>query len=512
MLSRFSIEKTKKICYTIGITARKDFFIMRNKANRIFCWDKKIIEKEENLLLLAHKPEKKNIALLCDDEWEGVHNGYGCTVRVGDTIRLYYRAATERLILTEHAPNNGGGTNVICVAESKDGITYKKPNIGKYEYNGSTYNNIVFMREEEMDNFSVFYDKNPSCPENEKFKALVYTETPEKDQKLRYFSSADGYNFKEEYDLPLYGAFDSFNLGFWDEETEQYFVYYRTYHEKGVPEIAQDRQLKNGDIRDIRLATSKDFKSFTTHGCLKFEEGQEDVPLYTNQIEKYYRAKSTFIGFPVRYTDRKDEYESYEDMPLADQRKATVEKYGRTGTAITDCLFMTSNDGYTFNRRDEAFMTPGPEERNNWRYGNCYTAHGIVETKAEEEGASNEISIYASENYRMKNANFRRYTIRLDGFYSWFGSYKGAEILTKPITVTGERLSVNFASSCAGGMKISLCDASGSPIEGFTSNTIFGDSTDRTVRFTGNLKTLIGKDVRLKIVLKDCHLYSFAFI
>ena len=48
--------------------------------------------------------------------------------------------------------------------------------------------------------------------------------------------------------------------------------------------------------------------------------------------------------------------------------------------------------------------------------------------------------------------------------------------------------------------------------EGFTSNTLFGDSTDRTVRFAGDLKTLVGKDVRMKITLKDCHLYSFAFL
>lgn len=484
---------------------------MTKKIDRFLCWDKKLIEKEENLLLFPHKPEKKNIALLCDDEWEGVHNGYGCTVRVGDTIRLYYRAATEKIIITENAPNNGGGTNVICVAESRDGITFKKPNIGHYEYNGTTYNNIVFMREKEIDNFSVFYDNNPACPENKKFKALAAEYTDGK-ALLRCYLSADGYAFREGAVLPLYGSFDSFNLAFWDEETNQYFLYFRAFHPVGKPEEAQDDIIKSDDVRDVRLATSKDFKEFTTHGCIRFEEGQEETPLYTNQIEKYYRAKGTFIGFPVRYTDRKEEYESFEDMPLADQRAATVKKYGRTGTAITDCLFMTSSDGYTFNRRDEALLTPGPEARNNWRYGNCYTAHGIVETAAEEEGASNEISIYATENYRMKNANFRRYTIRLDGFYSWFGSYKGAEILTKPITVTGERLSVNFASSCAGGMKIALCDEGGSPLEGFTSATLFGDSTDRTVRFAGDPKALVGKAVRLKITLKDCHLYSFAFI
>ena len=210
--------------------------------------------------------------------------------------------------------------------------------------------------------------------------------------------------------------------------------------------------------------------------------------------------------------DRKDEYESFEDMPLADQRKKTVEKYGRGGTAITDCLFMSSEDGFTFNRRDEAFMTPGPEGRNNWRYGNCYTVHGILETEAEEEGASKEISIYACENYRMKNANFRRFTLRLDGFYSWDGDFKGATVLTKPILVAGDRLSVNFATSCAGSVQITLCEENGTPIQGFESKGFFGDSTERTVRFPESVSTLKGRRVSLKITLKDAHLYSFAFL
>ncbi len=484
---------------------------MANEITRILCWDKKVIETEENLSLIAHKPKKKNLALLCDDEWEGVHNTYGCTVRVGETIRLYYRATNSRLLLTDMAPSTGGGTNVICVAESRDGITFKKPNVGLYEYNGSTYNNIVFSRPKEIDNFSVFYDKNPACPKEEKFKALC-SEYEDGKAFLRYFSSADGYKFKERESLPLYGSFDSFNLAFWDEETEQYFLYFRAFHPVGHPEIPQHDILKSDDIRDIRLATSKDFKEFTTHGCINFEDGQEEIPLYTNQIEKYYRAKSTFIGFPVRYMDRKDEYESFEDMPLADQRKKTVEKYGRGGTAITDCLFMSSRDGFTFNRRDEAFLTPGPEARNNWRYGNCYTVHGIVETEAEEEGAAPEISIYVTENYRMKNANFYRYTLRLDGFYSWYGPYKGATVLTKPIEVTAGALTVNFATSCAGSVQITLCDADGAPIDGFTSKTFFGDSVDRRVRFDGALFSLSGKSVRLKIALKDAHLYSFAFV
>ena len=78
-----------------------------------------------------HKPEKKNIALVCDQPWEGVHNGYASIVKVGDTYRLYYRAWGQNGLVykDEKAVNK----SVICLAESKDGITFKKPDLNKYD-------------------------------------------------------------------------------------------------------------------------------------------------------------------------------------------------------------------------------------------------------------------------------------------------------------------------------------------------------------------------------------------
>ena len=102
------------------------------KEERILCWDKKIIEKSDGICVLAHKPEKKEIALICDSEWEGPHNGYGSVVKVGETYRIYYRACAMRQ-KTDGSTQHARG--VICVAESRDGgKTYLKPNIGKYEY------------------------------------------------------------------------------------------------------------------------------------------------------------------------------------------------------------------------------------------------------------------------------------------------------------------------------------------------------------------------------------------
>lgn len=482
---------------------------MKSNKNRVLCWDTSAIENENNLQICTHKPQKREIALLCNDEWEGVHNGYGSLMKVGDGYRLYYRAFAARHLMNKTL---SFGPAVICVAESHDGITFQKPILKKFDYNGTKYNNIVFMREKPIDNFSVFYDTNPNCPSDERFKALCETHV-EGGVRLRYYASEDGFDFTERYDLDVAGTFDSYNVTFWDEETQQYFLYYRAFHKaEGADLLGWKGVDVVSDIRDVRLATSKDFRTWEAHGRIQFEEGQADYPLYTNQISKYDRAKDMFIGFPVRYCERSADKRNFSFMPLGDRHENITALYGREGTALTDCVMMTSRNGLTFDRRDEAFLTPGPEAQNNWWYGNCYTVYGFAETPSDEAGAANELSMYVGENYRIKSVNFRRYTLRLDGFYSWFGPYRGAEVLTKPVTVAGDGLEVNFASSAIGGMEITLCDTDGNELEGYKSYTMFGDSVNRPVEFEKPLTELHGKSVRLKIKLCDCHLYSFTFV
>jgi hypothetical protein len=198
-------------------------------------------------------------------------------------------------------------------------------------------------------------------------------------------------------------------------------------------------------------------------------------------------------------------------MPTGDRHQFMMETAGREGSAVTDCLIMTSQDGRTFLRRDEAFFTPGPENRYNWWYGNCYFVYGMCETPAEEEGAPNEISLYVGENYRLKNVNFRRMTVRQDGFFSYYAPYCGGELLTVPMTVTGEQMYANLATSAAGGVTFTLCDEQGTPIEGYQSGVHFGDTVHRRISFDAPLSALCGKQVTVRVTLKDAHLYSFCF-
>ena len=135
----------------------------------------------------------------------------------------------------------------------------------------------------------------------------------------------------------------------------------------------------------------------------------------------------------------------------------------------------------------------------------------------ETPGAPNELSLHFNEgSWRNDRHRVRRYTIRLDGFVSAHAPYSGGEIVTKPLTFTGKALSLNYATSAAGSVKIELQDAAGNPLPGFAladAEELFGDSVDQTVSWTGgaDVSSLAGKTVRLRFVLKDADVYSYQF-
>lgn len=487
------------------------------KTNRMLCWDEFFIDRTENAEVRMHKPIKREKVFTCDQEWEGNCCGYATLMKFEGKYRLYYRAQN----IVQHPDKSTSSIKAsFCISESSDLKSFKRMPINKIKFNGEKENNIYYNNGGRgRDNFAVIYDENPNCPKSEKFKALsmgggthpVYADDGG-DDGLYLFVSEDGIDFKLKCRLPIEGTFDSYNIMFWDKESEQYYFYYRGEKDTENNEIEFDVVNKVRSIfRQVRMSTSKDLVRFEHYGELEYGENNVPMQLYTNQIVKYDRAKDMFIGFPMRYIDRWQESENFEQMPLPERRAFVIEHWNRAGTAVTDCGIITSRDGYNFKKWDEAYITPGIESRNNWWYGNCCTVYGLEETASDTEGAPNELSFLMPDCYRIKALEFYRYTTRLDGFFSWYSKFCGGEILTKPFTFEGDELEINFSSSAFGDIVITVCDENGDEIDGYKSIQIFGDSVDRKVDFEKKLKDLNGKPVRLKIALRDCDLYSFKF-
>lgn len=96
------------------------------------------------------------------------------------------------------------------------------------------------------------------------------------------------------------------------------------------------------------------------------------------------------------------------------------------------------------------------------------------------------------------------------------GPYAGGELITKPLTFSGNRLTINFATSAAGGLRVELQTAEGQPLDGFALDDcpeIIGDRLEHTVSWKSgpDIGKLAGQAIRLRLELKDADLYSIQF-
>ncbi len=482
--------------------------------------DDHLIQSMDGATLQLHHPTAKEIVIDHNSPWEGSGCGYHSIFKDGDTYKMYYKAWQLTVQEKKLAPADA---NFTCYAESKDGIHWTKPNLGLVEYpkgSGNKNNNIViglfkepWMKDAKPDPVhpAVFLDTNPDCPKNARYKAILRSRG---DKGLLALKSADGLHWSLMSDKPVItaGAFDSQNLAFWDPVRKEYRAYWRIF----TAGVTDKDNWKPAGFRDIRTAVSKDMITWTDQKDLKYVDSPNEH-LYTNQIQPYYRAPHLFIGFPTRYVER-GWNPSMEALPDLKHRKLRSSISDRYGMAITEGLFMSSRDGVSFNRWQEAFLRPGIERPGTWHYGHQYIGWQMVETASSMKGAPNEISLYATEGYwTEKSDQVRRYTMRLDGFVSASAPLKGGSFTTKPITFTGKELKLNFSSSAAGGIKVEIRDEKGKAIPGFSAadcSEVFGDTIERPVHWKdkgSDVSSLAGKTVSLHFTLRDADLYAFQF-
>ena len=421
---------------------------------------------------VLHQPTPREVAIVHDAPWEGNICFYHTVFRDGDLYRMYHRGA--------HSDTKTGKTSpqVVCYAESLDGVHWKKPELGLVDHAGSKKNNIILGNGPGSHNFAPFKDANPDCKPDERYKALGSVKGG-----LVAFKSADGVRWSLISEKPVItkGAFDSQNLAFWDTLRGRYVDFHRGFRD---------------GVRDIMTCTSGDFRDWTEPNWLEYT-GAPRQHLYTNQIAPYFRAPHIYMGFPKRF------------MP---SRKLAEHRL----TGISDGCFMTTRDGRVFHRWAEAFVRPGLQ-KDRWVCRNNMIAWGIVTTKSDVAGGPDELSFYVVEGYYSgESCQIRRHTLRVDGFVSVQAPLAGGQMVTKPITFVGKELAVNFSTSAAGSLQVEIQDADGKPIEGFALDDcppIFGDELERTVAWKdgSDVSKLAGRPVRLRFVLEDADLYSIRF-
>ncbi|MDA1313228.1 MAG: hypothetical protein O2968_07835 [Acidobacteria bacterium] len=458
----------------INIGSRRELFV-----------DDYLVGSMDGVRLQLQRPQSAGKAIAFDKPWEGNTSIY-VTVLEDKAFederryRMYYRGSSDpdyviQSMVRADEPVPKEHPQLTAYAQSKDGITWTKPPLGIYEFNGSKQNSIVWMGEGGH-NFAPFKDTNPASPDSERYKALA-------GGPLLALKSADGLHWEKMRDEPVItdGKFDSQNVPFWDEVRGHYVAVYRDF--------------RHG-VRTIKTATSKDFIHWTPGEWADYGDAPPEN-LYTNATIPYFRAPHIYLAFPKRF------------MPF--RTKVDDEK----NNGLSDGVFMSSRDGVHWHRFIEGFIRPGRDER-NWVHRTNAVSRGVVAT------APDEISLYVSRNYTYPTAHIERMTLRTDGFVAVTAGYPGGELITKPLIFKGERLYLNYATSGAGSIRIEIQNEKGQALPGFSledSPVLYGDEIDgevvwprpgtRTDRTP--LRNVTGQVVKIRFVMRDADLFALRF-
>ncbi len=437
--------------------------------------DEFLIDSKQNVSLQLQQPRAQEIVWQNEHPWEGPSCCYFRILTDETGIRLYYRGGKD--------PVEGSTT---CYAHSTDGIHFEKPELGLYEYEGTSANNIVF-RGSEADsyashNLAPFFDTNPNALPEERYKATGGYRLPDFTRRLLFaFSSPDGLHWTKMQDEPILseGKLDSLNIGFWDEEAGTYRCYSRYMREGG--ETLQ---------RDIQSCTSSDFLNWSPVQLNIYD--QEPPQFDTNATVPAPNAPHILLSFPMRYIPLRKKHEDAFD------------------SSLSDAMFMSSRDGVHWDRPfKEAWVRPG-RDQGNWTDRNSMPAWGIAVT------SDDEFSVYLSEHYRQPDARLRRYTVRRDGFASLNAGITPGQWTTRPLLFSGNQLVLNYATSAAGSLRVEVQDEAGTPLPGFgldEFDELYGDELDAVAHWNGNadLSDLQGRPIRLRFTMQEADVFALRF-
>jgi len=337
-------------------------------------------------------------------------------------------------------------------------------------------------------NFAPFLDTRPGVSSDERFKALAGTSA----SGLHVFASGDGLRWRRwrEGSVLTQGAFDSQNVAFWSESEHCYAAYFRTWTGGAF-----------AGYRTISRATSPDLVHWSGPAEMSFGDTPREH-LYTSQTHPYFRAPHIYLATPMRFMPGRK-------VLTSEQAHALGVEAGYASDAA-DAVLMATRGGNRYTRLFmEALIRPG-NDLGNWASRAGLTALGIVPTGPAE------ISLYKQAHYAQASAHLIRYALRTDGFVSVNARYRGGELVTKPLVFRGHQLTINFATSAAGSLRVELQDAAGKPLPGYGLEDAVeqaGDDIGRTVTWkTGSeLGALAGTPVRLHFVMTDADLFSLRF-
>ena len=422
----------------------------------------------EGIRLKVHTPDVvPEFAIPLDRPWEKGMAAYATFLEDNGRFRCWYEYFDG-----------------MAYAESEDGAHWVKPNLGQWEFNGSTANNILDFG---IHGASVFID--PSAPDSERYKMVGCLWT--KDEKAvigAVFPDGVHWTPLSEPVLRHHHA-DTQSICLFDPSLGRYVLYTRQ----------MDGVMQR---RGVNRSVSEDFRHFPPSEpvveCNPFDPPDWDI--YCNGYSKWPGAAAHIMRLSV---------------------------YKHTSDTINVHL-ATSRDGVRWHRPQGTmpWIDGGPSHSDP--YPSVYACAGILPT------APGEWSTYIGVAHLAHNepqerlarpAGILRVRMRAHGFMSLSSESRG-EFWTIPFTLDSDAIHLNTKTRYSGFVRAEILASSGGRTGAETADNrpIAGYSLEEGVPITGDyldaplawkdghrLDKLRGRTVRLHFVLYKADLYAMRF-
>ena len=346
---------------------------------------------------------------------------------------------------------------MLCYAESKDGIEWKKPNLGIHAFGGSKRNNIVLTTGGGGN--TIF--KDPTAGSASRYK-MISGDGPRMfhhNQGIPPYAgyrgvfgaaSADGIHWKK-YRSIMQWYTDCTNVCYWDERIGKYVAFVR-YNETMSCRNNETFRRKGNFYRAVGRAESDDFWNFPQpkkilEPAAADLAGHEDAPgvdrmeIYNTSAVKYPFAADSYFLFPGYYHPHSE----------------------MTGIGLA-----TSRDGINYTRWSDPYLGVGPAGAFDSGMVHMATGMILMDSTISMYYVGSDF-LHNIKQTPQKTGGVGKADIRLDGFVSQDASRSGGNLVTIPLKFSGSRLELNMDAGAGGRLKVELLGRTGKPIAGYTS-------------------------------------------
>ncbi len=407
----------------------------------------------------------------------------------GSGFRMYYSAWSG-----DPKIKKGGGSH-MCLATSKDGITWEKPNLGLYAW-----------LDEDTGKTSKDNNMVPGCPQ-----WIMHTPwDPDPSRQYRgagsgyhAYSSPDGIHWKKDSTEPIVSGGDTSHF-YWDPHTRRFRC-----NVKGGGNGKVSGDVSGMRRRTVGFSETDDLLHFPPLRMVMAPDDIDDLWCMPGSVQRTHFYACPVLPYETMYIglvqiDRAAEPEGYFHGPLWLE-------------------LVSSRDGIHWNRVEP---DTGLHSATALRSTSRPPVLDIGKFRAFDDGmviapppilVGDELRLYYSgyddlHDLLPYHSAIGLATLRKDGFASLDAGEAPGEILTKPFAAAAGVMQINFSAS-RGSVRVELLSQDGKVLPGYARTDctpLTGNQIRQAVSWSAHTE-LPGGDapVRFRFLLERARLYSF---